>query len=65
MLIVECIDDLVDGLSKNRLYKVFHIKKRKDGKLSYFLFDDYGLYNEFRSDRFRIEECNISLKWDD
>ena len=62
MLIVECIDDLVDGLSKHRLYKVINTRLREDGKLSYFLFDDYGLYNEFRSDRFRIEECNISLK---
>ena len=56
LLIVKCVNDLVDGLSKNRLYKVINVKLREDGSLSYFLFDDYGHYNEFKSDRFRIED---------
>lgn len=61
MLMVECIDDSVDGLSKHRLYKVINTRLREDGSLNYFLFDDYGHYNEFISNIFRIEDYYVEL----
>ncbi|MBS4893768.1 MAG: hypothetical protein KHZ90_08335 [Veillonella parvula] len=55
MLIVKCIDDMVDGISKGKIYNVVEIIKH-DNKLSYWLKDDYGVFNEFKSDRFEILE---------
>lgn len=59
--IVKCIDDLVDGISKNKLYNVSTIRKHSNGSLSYFIKDDYGQYNEFLSKRFEIIECYIEV----
>lgn len=58
---VKCINDLVDGLSKGKIYDVTVIRKRNDGLLSFWLKDDYGQYTEFKSDRFEIIECYIEL----
>lgn len=48
-----CINDLVDGLSKNKIYRAIHCEM-KGGKLYYGLYDDYGIYNMFLENRFII-----------
>ena len=52
---VKCIDDLVDGVTKGKEYKVTNLFIRNDINL-YGIVDNYGVYNEFRADRFIIVE---------
>jgi len=49
-----CINGQVDGVSENRIYKISenNIKVGTDGISRYWILDDYGVYNEFRADRF-------------
>lgn len=58
---VKCINDLVDGITKGQIYDVSVIRKRNDKLLNYFLKDDYGQYNEFKSDRFEVVDCYIEI----
>lgn len=58
---VKCVNDLVDGISKGLIYDVSVVRKREDGLLGYFIKDDYGQYNEFKSNRFEIVECYIEI----
>ncbi|MBO3398535.1 hypothetical protein JJB71_13400 [Clostridium perfringens] len=53
MMIVECINDMVDGISMGKVYKVYNVIKHND-TYSYWLKDDYGVFNEFKVDRFKI-----------
>ncbi|MBO3356144.1 hypothetical protein [Clostridium perfringens] len=53
MMIVECINDMVDGISMGKVYQVYNIIKCND-TYSYWLKDDYGVFNEFKADRFKI-----------
>lgn len=46
-----CINGLVDGVTKNKIYSVVPVEI-KDGKIYYGLIDDYGVYNLFKEDRF-------------
>lgn len=48
-----CINDLVDGLTKGKIYKVISRYCREDG-VYYGIYDDYGAYNSYKSDRFMI-----------
>lgn len=59
--IVKCISDSVDGLTRGKIYNILVIKKRNDELLSYFLKDDYGIYTEYRSDRFEIVDCYVEV----
>lgn len=53
MMVVKCINDMVDGISMGKVYKVYNVVKRND-IYSYWLKDDYGVFNEFKADRFEI-----------
>lgn len=53
MMIVKCINDMVDGISIDKIYKVHNVIKHND-TYSYWLKDDYGVFNEFKADRFKI-----------
>lgn len=53
MMIVKCINDMVDGISMGKVYKVYNVIKHND-TYSYWLKDDYGVFNEFKANRFKI-----------
>lgn len=53
MIIVKCINDMVDGISIGKIYKVYNVIKHND-TYSYWLKDDYGIFNEFKANRFEI-----------
>lgn len=59
MMIVECINDMVDGISMSKVYKVYNVVKCNN-TYSYWLKDDYGVFNEFKADRFKIIGGNVS-----
>ncbi|HAT4302192.1 TPA: hypothetical protein I9089_002297 [Clostridium perfringens] len=44
---------MVDGISMGNIYKIYNVIKRND-IYSYWLKDDYGVFNEFKADRFEI-----------
>lgn len=46
-----CINDLVDGVTKNKIYTAIYCEM-KQGKIYYGLYDDYGVYNLFLEERF-------------
>ena len=52
---VKCIDGLVDGLTTGKEYEVTNLFIRNDIDL-YGLIDNYGVYSEFKSNRFVIVE---------
>ncbi|MGL6184831.1 MAG: hypothetical protein ACRC1T_05570 [Clostridium chrysemydis] len=55
MFVVKCINDLVDGISEGNTYNVEDVIEH-DNELSYWIKDDYGVFNEFKSDRFEVIE---------
>ena len=59
MMIVKCINDMVDGISMGNIYKVYNVIKCNN-TYSYWLKDDYGVFNEFKADRFKIIGGNAS-----
>lgn len=59
MMIVKCINDMVDGISMSKVYKVYNVIKCND-TYSYWLKDDYGVFNEFKADRFKIIGGNMN-----
>jgi hypothetical protein len=46
-----CINGKVDGVSENKIYEIIDTKMYH-GTYYYGINDDYGIYNEFKSDRF-------------
>ena len=50
---------MVDGISMGKVYKVYNVIKCND-TYSYWLKDDYGVFNEFKADRFKIIGGNAS-----
>ena len=46
-----CIDDSVEGISKNKIYKIEYEIVKNDGTF-YDIIDDYGIINQFKSRRF-------------
>ena len=48
---VICIDDSVEGISKNKIYKIEYESVKYDG-VYYDIMDDYGIMNQFRAYRF-------------
>ena len=48
---VLCINGLVDGVTKGKIYKAIGIFSKEDGEF-YGLYDDYGIYGMFRKERF-------------
>ena len=48
---VICIDDSVEGISKNKIYKIEYEIVKNDGTF-YDVIDDYGIMNQFRAYRF-------------
>ena len=46
-----CIDDSVEGISKNKIYKIEYEIVKNDGTF-YDIIDDYGIMNQFKSYRF-------------
>ena len=46
-----CIDDSVEGISKNKIYKIEYEIVKNDGTF-YDIIDDYGIMNQFKSCRF-------------
>ena len=62
---VKCIDDLVCGLTKDKNYSVTNLFIRNDINL-YGMIDNYGTYNEFKADRFIInqsEKLEVLTRW--
>jgi len=51
-----CIDDSVNGITKNKSYIINYISVKDDG-VFYELIDDYGIINQFKSCRF----LNVTL----
>ena len=48
---VICIDDSVEGITKNKIYKIEYEIVKNDG-VFYDIKDDYGIMNQFKSRRF-------------
>ena len=48
---VICIDDSVEGITKNKIYKIEYEIVKNDGTF-YDIIDDYGIRNQFKSHRF-------------
>ena len=48
---VICIDDSVEGITKNKIYKIEYEIVKNDGTF-YDIIDDYGIMNQFKSHRF-------------
>ena len=48
---VICIDDSVEGITKNKIYKIEYEIVKNDGTF-YDIIDDYGIMNQFKSYRF-------------
>ena len=48
---VICIDDSVEGITKNKIYKIEYEIVKNDGTF-YDVIDDYGIMNQFKSCRF-------------
>ena len=46
-----CIDDSVEGITKNKIYKIEYEIVKNDGTF-YDVIDDYGIMNQFKSHRF-------------
>ena len=46
-----CIDDSVEGITKNKIYKIEYEIVKNDG-VFYDIKDDYGIMNQFKSRRF-------------
>lgn len=59
-LIVKCIK-AIKGLTKGKIYEVSVIRKANDSLLNFFIKDDNGQYNEFKSDNFQIVDCYVEL----
>ena len=49
---IMCKDDSPNGISNKKEYTVLETFNRKDGKF-YGVIDDYGVYSEFSSSRFK------------
>lgn len=58
---VICIDGNVCGLTKEKEYSITNIFVRSNYNM-YGLIDDYGTYNEFRTDRFLLKD-ELKLKF--
>ena len=48
---VICINDSVEGSTKNKIYKIEYEIVKNDGTF-YDIIDDYGIMNQFKSHRF-------------
>lgn len=48
---IECIDDSINGLSKNKIYTISNVLVR-DNEVFYEITDDYDISNIFRKSRF-------------
>ena len=48
---VLCINGLADGLTEGHIYQAIGKFPKEDGEF-YGLYDDYGIYNQFRKERF-------------
>nr|WP_288306006.1 hypothetical protein [uncultured Romboutsia sp.] len=48
---VMCINSLVDGLTKYKIYTAIDVKLKSDG-VFLGIIDDYGVMNYFKEDRF-------------
>ena len=51
---VMCVNSLVDGLTKYKIYTIKDVKTESDHQTFYKVIDDYGIENYFKKERFII-----------